>query len=317
MLDILFLGTGASIPSRTRSLPCVAVRNDSDITVFDCGEGAQKQFMISPFSFMKVSSIFITHFHGDHILGLPGLLQTMGMSGRKRSLKICGPPGIERSTEFLLAACERSFVKKDEDPLKELEFPLEVVEMNPGDTVEVKGGKVLAFRTEHGLESLGYKFVQDEVPGRFDKEKALSLGLKPSDFSKIQNGETVKDVSPDMIIGPTRPGHSIVYTGDTIPCEGISEASMNADVLIHESTYSEKDAKLARENLHSTATDAAKVALSSNVRKLVLIHVSNRYDDLSELEKEASAIFENTTLAHDMMMLSISRSEVRVKPADE
>jgi len=317
MLDILFLGTGASIPSRTRSLPCVAVRNDSDITVFDCGEGAQKQFMISPFSFMKVSSIFITHFHGDHILGLPGLLQTMGMSGRKRSLKICGPPGIERSTEFLLAACERSFVKKDEDPLKELEFPLEVVEMNPEDTVEVKGGKVLAFRTEHGLESLGYKFIQDDVQGRFDKEKALSLGLRPSDFSKIQNGETVKNVSPDMIIGAARPGHSIVYTGDTIPCEGISEVSMNADVLIHESTYSEKDAKLARENLHSTATDAAKVALSSNVRKLVLIHVSNRYDDLSELEKEASAIFENTTLAHDMMMLSISRSEVRVRSADE
>jgi ribonuclease Z len=317
MLDILFLGTGASIPSRTRSLPCVAVRNDSDITVFDCGEGAQKQFMISPFSFMKVSSIFITHFHGDHILGLPGLLQTMGMSGRKRPLRICGPPGIERSTEFLLAACERSFVKKDEDPLKELEFPLEVIEMAPGDAVEVKGGKVLAFRTEHGLESLGYKFIQDDVPGRFDKEKALSLGLRPSDFSKIQDGETVKNVTPDMIIGPVRPGHSIVYTGDTIPCEGITEVSMNADVLIHESTYSEKDAGLAKENLHSTATDAANTALSSNVRKLVLIHVSNRYDNLSELEKEASEIFENTTLAHDMMMLSISRSEIRVKPADE
>ena len=317
MLDILFLGTGASIPSRTRSLPCVAVRNDSDITVFDCGEGAQKQFMISPFSFMKVSSIFITHFHGDHILGLPGLLQTMGMSGRKRSLKICGPPGIERSTEFLLAACERSFVKKDEDPLKELEFPLEVIEMNPGDAVEVKGGKVLAFRTEHGLESLGYKFIQNDVPGKFDKEKALSLGLRPSDFSKIQNGETVKDVTPDMIIGPMRSGHSIVYTGDTIPCDGINEASLNADVLIHESTYSEKDAALAQENLHSTATDAAKAAASSNVRKLILIHASNRYEDLSELEKEASEIFENTTLAHDMMMLSVSRSEMRVRPADE
>ena len=313
MLDILFLGTGASIPSRTRSLPCVAIRRDSDITVFDCGEGSQRQFMISPFSFMKITSIFVTHLHGDHILGLPGLLQTMGMSGRKKEVTIGGPIGIKKAVENLLAACERSFVEKSDDPKKELEFPLRIIEMRPGDEVEFKGHRIKAFATEHGVSSIGLKYVENVTQGKFDKEKAIELGLRGNDFSRLQNGETVKGVSPDMVIGAPKKGIDVVYTGDTSPCTGIEEASEGADVLIHESTYSGNDKKLASENLHSTAVDAANTALKANVRKLVLIHMSNRYDDPAKVEKEASEIFKDTVLAHDMMMLSVTRNNIVIK----
>ena len=267
--------------------------------------------MISPMSFMKISGIFITHFHGDHLLGLPGLLQTMGMSGRKKEVIIGGPKGIIKSVKHLLAACERTYTEKNPtDPTKELEFPLKVVEMD-STTVEFDGYRVESFRTEHGVTSIGFKFIENDRPGRFDKDKALSLGLEEKDFSLIQEGKTVNGISPDVILGPKEPGRSIVYSGDTVPCEGLSKAAENSYVLIHESTYAEGESELARKYLHSTCIDAAKLASEANVKVLLLTHVSNRYDDAELLRKEASKIFENTMLAHDMEMLQLTKDGLR------
>lgn len=312
MTDILFLGTGASIPSKTRALPCVAVRHGSEMILFDCGEGAQRQFMISPFSFMKVSAIFVTHLHGDHILGLPGLLQTMGMSGRKNELIICGPKGTENAVRCLLKACDRSYTDHDPDAIRDLEFPLKVVEMVHGDMIELRSCKVAAFDTDHGVRSLGFKFIENDLPGKFDKERALELGLRPGkEFSDIQNGMIVNGVDPSKIVGPPRPGCSMIYTGDTIPCASLDDAAMHADLIIHESTYSSKDSKLAVDNKHSTAEDAANLASRSGARMLVLTHISNRYDDLDPILDEARSIFKNTLLAQDMMMLSMTKKSIR------
>ena len=312
MTDILFLGSGASIPSRSRSLPCVAIRSGSDIVLFDCGEGTQRQMMISPMSFMKISGIFITHFHGDHLLGLPGLLQTMGMSGRKKEVVIGGPKGITDSVRHLLAACERTYTEKDpSDPTKELEFPLRVIEMD-STTVEFDGYRVESFTTEHGITSIGFKFTENDRLGKFDRDKAVSLGLREGkDFSLIQEGKTVNGVSPDDVMGPKEPGRAIVYSGDTRPCAGLSEAARNAHVLIHESTYAESERELAGKYMHSTCTEAAELASEANVKVLLLTHVSNRYDDIELLRKEASMIFENTMLAHDMEMLQLTKDGLR------
>jgi len=312
MTDILFLGTGASIPSRTRALPAVALRHGPDILLMDCGEGVQRQFMISPMSFMKVSSIFVTHMHGDHVLGLPGLLQTMGMSGRKNELLIGGPKGIGQSVKMLLGACCRSYTERDGDPANELEFPLKIVEMEDGREIGFDGYSVTSFKTDHGTESLGYVFRENDSPGKFNRQKAVRLGLVPGkDFSAIQRGETVHGITPGMILGPPRRGCRIVYTGDTAQCAELDKAAKGADVIIHESTYSAPDAELAKKHKHSTASDAAELARRSGARMLVLTHISCRYDDPSVLTDEASAIFGNTMIADDMTMLSVTRKDIR------
>ncbi len=301
MLELTFLGTGAAIPSRDRAMSCVALKQGPSVVLFDCAEGSQRQLMLSNLSFMKISAIFVTHMHGDHMLGLPGLLQTMGFSGRDRPLTVCGPKGIARALEMLLGACEG-----------ELEYELDVREMSPGDSVKVPGAEVTAFRTEHGTASLGYVYREDPLPGKFDKEKALKLGLVPGpDFAAIQRGETVKGVRPEEIVGPKRPGRSVAYTGDTVPLDSIAEACSGADVLIHESTYSKDEKELAVKNLHSTCVEAAETAKKAGVRALILTHISNRYSDTDELLAQSKEVFPDTYVAEDMDLFEISASSVR------
>ena len=305
MADVLFLGTGAGIPSRSRSLPCVAVRHGSDIVLFDCGEGVQRQMMVSPFSFMKVSAIFITHLHGDHILGLPGLLQTMGMSGRKNLLTVGGPAGITESVKAMLAACERTYVEKvPSDPLRELEFPLKVVEMDSSE-IKFQGYTVSSFPTDHSVRSIGFVFREDDRPGKFDPKKASEFGIAENEFSLLRKGKTVRGVEPGSVIGPMRPGCKVVYTGDTAPVPAITKASENADLLIHESTYSASEAELAGNYKHSTSEDAARCARDAGVRMLALVHISNRYDDREALRKEASLIFGNTVVPEDLALIRL------------
>ena len=299
-MEILFLGTGATIPSRDRVMPCVAVRHVSDVVLFDCGEGSQRQLMLSPFSFMKISGIFITHMHGDHVLGLPGLLQTMSMSGRKDPLIVCGPSGFAKGLEGMLSICEG-----------EISYPLDVRELNDGDVVEFKGFNVSAFRNEHNIPSLGY-YAEENDTHRFDREKATSMGIKPGpDFSRLQNGESVCGVTPDMVMGDTIRGCKVVYSGDTVPCDRLTEVSKDADVLIHESTYSEEHAGLAKEHWHSTATQAAMTARGCGCRALMLIHISNRYENRDSIREEAAVIFENTIIPSDLEMFSVTRDNIR------
>lgn len=301
MLDILFLGTGASIPSRDRSMPSVAVRCGTDTILFDCGEGTQRQLMISPFSFMKIKGIFITHMHGDHTFGLPGLLQTMELSGRKDKLVLCGPEGFIDGFKDILSLCEGQFG-----------YELDTMEMSGGETVRFDSFTVSSFRTEHMVPSIGYVLSENESKGRFDRQKAVSLGIRPGpDFTRLQNGETVNNVRPDMVMGPSRPGCRVVYSGDTVPCQDLSEAATGADVLIHESTYAHEEAYLAADYGHSTSVQAADTAKRCGCRALFLIHTSNRYDDKSVLVDEAKGIFENSILPNDLDLYKISKNEIR------
>ena len=301
MFDILFLGTGASVPSRERSLPCVAVRQGRSISLFDCGEGSQRQLMISPFSFMKIDRIFISHMHGDHILGLPGLLQTMGMSGRRKPVAIYGPEGLGKALNSMLDACEG-----------ELEFEMTVNELEGGESFSFDGFSVSTFRTVHNTPSVGFVYREDDRPGPFNKAKAERLGLEPEDFSRIQRGEVVKGVRPEDVIGPVRSGCSMVYTGDTVPCEAVKEASRGVDVLIHEATYIDEDSKLAKEHFHSTAKAAAEIASECKVRMLALIHVSNRYGDNGAALEEAKSYFVSTVAPSDLQTITVTSGEIRV-----
>ncbi|MCL2142835.1 MAG: ribonuclease Z [Methanomassiliicoccaceae archaeon] len=295
MVDILFAGTGSSIPSRERSLPCVALRTGRDVILFDCGEGSQRQIMISPFSFMRIKAIFISHLHGDHLLGLPGLLQTMSMSGRKDDILLVGPAGFRDSVNCLTRACNG-----------EIDYKTDIIEAADGDTFVFKDFVVRAFAVSHGIDALGFAFEENERRGRFDRAKAISLGLTPGpDFSRLQNGETVNNVRPGDVIGPPRRGRKIVYSGDTSKCHRLTEMAKGADVLIHEATYSFADSELAREHMHSTSHDAASAARDADVSVLIVTHMSNRYDDLGVIEKECRGIFPNTVLAKDMLMFTV------------
>ena len=301
MLEITFLGTSAAIPSRDRAMSCIAVKQGPSVTLFDCAEGSQRQLMVSKYSFMKIDAIFVTHMHGDHMFGLPGLIQTMGLSMRDRPLTVCGPAGFARSLDMLLGACEG-----------EIGFELDVRELSAGDTVELKDATVTAFATEHGTPSLGYIYREKESRGRFDKAKAIGLGLSPGpEFSRLQNGETVKGVRPEDVIGPSRPGMSVAYTGDTVMLDSIAEVCRGVDVLIHEATYSADDSVLAEKNLHSTCVQAAETAKKACARCLIMTHISNRYDSGVTLLSQASRVFQDCHVAEDMDVFEVKSSQIR------
>ncbi len=300
MFDLLFLGTGASVPSRSRGLPCVAVKRGSDIVLFDCGEGSQRQLMLSRFSFMKIRAIFITHLHGDHFYGLPGLLQTMGMSARKDPLLVCGPEGMKDALTVCLNVCEG-----------EIEYPLEIRDVVPGDVIEVGDLKVSVFKTEHGIMSQGYVIREPDQVVKVDKAKAIELGIHGKDFRLLEKGEVVNGVRMEDLLLPPVPGKSVAYTGDTRKCQSVIDAVHGVDVLIHESTYSSSEEDHALEHNHSTAVWAAEVAKEAGVGTLVLTHLSNRYKDREVLRKEAAEIFQNTVVPADFDLFIMTKTGIR------
>lgn len=300
MFDLLFLGTGASVPSRDRALPCVAARRGPDIFLFDCGEGSQRQLMVSPFSFMKVRAVFVTHLHGDHFYGLPGLLQTMGLMGRKDPLLVCGPEGFSDALQKVIDVCEGT-----------LEYELDSRDLEPGDELEVEGIKVTAFATDHGITSLGYRLTEPPSRGSIIPEKAKALGITGTEFSELEDGGTVRGATIADITGPERPGVSIVYTGDTRPCESIVEAAQGADAIIHEATYSSEDSRLAVDHMHSTAGEAAEDAKKAGCKNLFLVHVSNRYRDKTVVREDAAEVFgEHVYLPSDMDQFRVTRGGI-------
>ncbi|MCQ2079634.1 MAG: ribonuclease Z [archaeon] len=300
MFDLLFLGTGASVPSRDRALPCVAAKRGPDIILFDCGEGSQRQFMISRFSFMKIRAIFITHLHGDHFYGLPGLLQTMGMSGRKDPLLVCGPPGFSSALELCMGVCEG-----------EIGYPLEMRDVEPGDVIPVNDMTVSVFKTEHGIVSQGYVLREPDIRGKIDTQKARELGLHGSDYRRLERGETVNGVTLADITSEPKPGKSIAYTGDSLKCQSIIDAVAGVDVLIHESTYLSGDSDYAVAHNHSTAKDAAETALEAGVGTLMLVHISNRYKDRTPLLEEARQTFPETFAPADLDLFTMTKAGLR------
>lgn len=304
MLELLFLGTGAAVPSREHSTSCIAVRSGSSIILLDCGEGSQRQIMVSPFSFMKIRAILITHMHGDHVFGLPGLLQTMGISGRKDPLTVYGPRGIAAGLGAMMSATEG-----------ETTYPVDVVELKGGEAFQVGTMTVECYPTDHGMPSVGYVIREPDRPGKLNRDAAIALGIRDGpDMARLKNGETVNGVKPEQVLGPPTRGQSVSYTGDTMPCESAVEASRGVDVLVHEATYMESETDQAREHYHSTSREAAEAARAAGVGCLVLTHISNRYDDRGAVLEEARTAFPNSYVAEDMDLFEITSQGVRLRP---
>ena len=291
-LDVLFVGTAGSAPSARRGLPATLVRRGGDRLLFDCGEGTQRQLVRST-GLVELEEIFITHFHADHVLGLPGMLKTFALRQRERPLTVYGPKGLRSLFATLAPIVGR------------VGFPLDLQELEPNDELERDGYRLAAYATDHGVRALGYALVEDARPGVFDPERAEELGVSPGpDFGRLQEGETIKGVSPDQVMGEPRRGRRIVITGDTAPCEMTRLVAFEADLLVHEATFLDEEADRAAETRHSTARQAAELAAAAGVNMLALTHISPRYGG-REVRDEARAVFENTVVPRDFDRVEI------------
>jgi len=286
-LSVFFAGTAGSAPTPRRGLPAVLVRRGGDRILFDCGEGTQRQ-LIRSVGLTELTDVFITHLHADHWLGLPGMLKTFDLRDRETPLSIYGPAPLKQVLELMRVVYGR------------VRYELDVVELGAGDAVERDGYRVHAIAAEHRGPALSYALVEDARPGRFDAELAQRRGVAPGpDFGRLQEGETVGGVTPAEVIGPERPGRKLVLSGDTRPTELLAVAAHQADVLVHEATFTDEEAQRARETGHSTATEAATLARDAEVRMLALTHVSSRYAG-GEIRDEARAVFERTVVPRDL-----------------
>lgn len=293
-MEITFLGTSSAVHSNTRSHPSIVLKAFGETILFDCGEGTQRQLIYAKISPMKISKIFITHYHGDHILGIPGLLQSMSFRGRETKLTIYGPKGLDNLRDAISSLGFPNF-----------DFPLEWIEVDSGSIIENDEYVIKAQRVKHNTLTLAYSVEELKKP-RFLRQKAIELGVPVGpDFGKLHNGIAVevdgKIIKPEQVLGPPRKGHKITYSGDTMPCEEMIEFAKESDLLIHESTYKTEDKDKADLHAHSTSKDAAEIALYSNSKKLILTHISTRYTDVNDLLTQAREIFENTELAEDLM----------------
>ena len=306
-LDVLFLGTAGSSPSPRRGLPATLLRRGGDRLLFDCGEGTQRQLMKSV-GLVELEELFITHFHADHVLGLPGMLKTFGLRQRERDLVVYGPRGLRRVFDLLSPVIGR------------LTFRVELNELEPNDELERDGYRIAAFDVDHGGPGLGWAIVEDPRPGEFDPVRARELGVTPGpDFGRLQQGEEVNGVRPEQVMGETRRGRKIVLTGDTAPCDMTRLVAWEADLLVHEATFMDDDAERAAETRHSTAAQAAALAAAANVRMLALTHISPRYSG-AEVRDEARAVFENVIVPRDFDRVEIPFPErgepVHVRASD-
>jgi len=298
-LRLVFLGTGGSWPSKEAGVSALALRAPKQTLLFDCGEGTQRQLMFSSVSFMSITHIFITHFHGDHFLGLPGLIQSMSLNDRKKELVIVGPEGIEDLTKTLLGLGYFT-----------LTFPIKVITAVPGEGVTAGEGEdggltITPFNVEHCVPGIGYAVEEPMRPGKFDKARALELGVPEGRlFSKLQKGEEVevegKKITPGMVMGPPRPGRKVIITGDTKYLDPPPEIWRNCDALVHEATFTKELEERAGEYGHSTAEQAAKSAKKVGAGILFLVHRSPRYKDPAILEEEAKAVFPNSYFPKDL-----------------
>jgi ribonuclease Z len=300
MLSVTFLGTGASIPTIDRNVAGLAVQREGETILFDCGEGNQRQMMRYGVGF-AFKEIFFTHYHADHLLGVTGLLRTMGLQDRSTPVTLYGPKGAQRVLGMAVTlGIERN------------KFPVEILEIRPGDRLARDDYDIVVFATEHRADTVGYALAEHPRLGRFNPERARELGIPEGPlWGQLHKGKPVtlpdgRIVRPADLVGDPRPGRILVYTGDTRPHFSVIEASRGADLLIHEATFGGDELERARETGHSTAAEAARVALEAGVRSLALTHISSRYNrDASELLAEAKAVFPQTVIARDGMTLDV------------
>lgn len=300
MLTLTFLGTGAACPSVDRNVSGLAVAREGETLLFDCGEGTQRQMMRYGVSF-AFREIFFSHYHADHMLGVTGLMRTMGLQDRTAPVTLYGPKGAAK----ILGAAMSLGVERSK-------FPIDIVEVKPGDRLEREEYALQVFETEHRADTIGWALVEHERLGRFEPGRAIELGIPEGPlWGRIHKGQSVvlpdgRTVTPAELVGPPRPGRRVVYSGDTRPLAAVVEASRGADLLVHEATFGEDERERAKETGHSTATEAATVARDAGAKRLVLTHISQRYTrDAPELLAEARAIFPETVIARDGMTVEV------------
>jgi ribonuclease Z len=300
MLSLTFLGTGASIPTLDRNVAGLAVQREGEVLLFDCGEGNQRQMMRYGVGF-TFKEIFFTHYHADHMLGVTGLLRTMGLQDRTTPVTLYGPKGAQR----ILGAAATLGIERNK-------FPVEILEIKPGDRLARDEYDIVVFETEHRADTVGYALVEHARLGRFNPDRARELGIPEGPlWGQLHKGKAItmedgRTIGPADLVGGPRSGRTLVYTGDTRPHLPVIEAARGADLLVHEATFGGEEQERAIETGHSTAAEAARVALEAGVRRLVLTHISSRYNrDASELLAEAKAVFPETAIARDGMTVAV------------
>jgi ribonuclease Z len=300
MLTLTFLGTGAATPTIDRNVAALALQREGETILFDCGEGTQRQMMRYGVGF-SFTEIFFTHYHADHILGVTGLLRTMGLQDRTAPVTLYGPRGAQR----VLGAAISLGIERNK-------FPVEIVEIKPGDRLRREEYDLVVFETDHRADTVGYAVAEHIRLGRFNPARARELGIPEGPlWGRLHKGETIiledgRTVAPADLVGAPRPGRTVVYSGDTRPHLALAEAARGADLLVHEATFGGDELERAKETGHSTAAEAARLALEAGVRRLVLTHISPRYTrDAPELLAEALAIFPDTIIARDGMTVDV------------
>ena len=300
MLSVTFLGTAAACPTVERNVSAIALQREGEMMLFDCGEGTQRQMMRYGVGF-SFREIFLTHYHADHILGVVGLIRTLGLMDRQEGLTIYGPRPAGRIIGGLISVgVERN------------QFPIEIVELAAGDRLDRKEYDLVVFATDHRADTIGYALVEHPRLGRFNPERARQRGVPEGPlWGKLHRGERItlpdgRSLGPEELVGPARPGRTLVYPGDTRPSAEVITRAHGADLLIHEATFGEDERDRAAETGHSTARQAAEVARMAKVRRLVLTHISARYTrEAPELLEEAKTVFEETTVAKDGMVVEV------------
>jgi ribonuclease Z len=297
-LDVVFLGTAGSMPTAQRAPTATLVRRGGERLLFDCAEGTQRQLLRSAVGLVELREVFLTHYHADHYLGLPGMLKTFALRGRTLPITIYGPPGLRE----LFVSLKRIFGR--------LTYRYDLVELPPGTTLERGEYELRTFPVAHEVSALGYALVERDRPGRFDVDAADALGVPAGpERGALQAGESVtladgRTIAPDAVLGPARPGRKLVLAGDTAPAASVVEAAYRADVLVHEATFCEEERERARETAHTTAVDAAQIARRSEVGLLVLTHLSSRYFG-ADVAREARAVFPETVVPRDFDVVEL------------
>jgi ribonuclease Z len=297
-LDLVFLGTAGSSPTGRRSPTALLLRRGGDRLLIDCAEGTQRQLMKSNVGLLDFREVFLTHYHADHYLGLPGMLKTFALRGRDLPITIYGPRGL---TE-LFSALRRIFGK--------LTYPYELVELQPGDVLDRGEYRIVTFKVMHGVPALGYALVEEPRPGRFDVSTADALGVPPGpERGRLQSGEAIAlhdgtVVTPAQVLGAPRAGRKVLVTGDTAPSLSYLDLAEGAEVLVHEATFCEDERERAQETSHSTAREAAQVAAAAGVKLLALTHLSSRYFG-PEILREARGTFPETVVPRDFDVIEI------------
>jgi ribonuclease Z len=301
-LDLVFLGTSGSVPTAQRAPSALLLRRGGERLLFDCGEGTQRQLLRSTVGLVELREVFVSHFHADHYLGLPGMLKTFGLRGREVPLTVYGPRGLKD----LFSTLRRVFGR--------LPYPLELVELRPGDVLERGDYNLVTFSVEHGVDSLGFTLVEHPRPGRFDVAAADALGV-PSGPERglLQAGESIQladggVVTPDEVLGPPRDGRKVVLSGDTAFSPLVLEAARGAEVLVHEATFLDEERDRAQETAHATALEAAELARDAEVALLALTHLSSRYFG-PEVAREARTIFPDTVVPKDFDVIDVPFAE--------